>query len=141
MHALHPGHPTASAPAFAPRSAGHASNRDVGCVGLVIHAPGAGLVRRQRGQVGKVMAAAAPHATSCRARLRIEADGSERLAAYAAKSSLSHGHMLHIFAASRPFKIGLSATAAMTLSHCRKDFCENPRPLDAPLSQAQRLEP
>jgi hypothetical protein len=49
-------------------------------------AEGEAKVRRQRGQVGKVMATASAHATGWRARHGIEPHGAERLAADAAKS-------------------------------------------------------
>jgi hypothetical protein len=39
--------------------------------------------------------------------------------------------MIHIIVANRPIKISPSATAAMSLCLCRRDFCRNPPLLDA----------
>jgi hypothetical protein len=47
------GIPPTLAPSFAPRGAGHAGDSDVGLVGVVKHAPGSGLVRRQGGQTAR----------------------------------------------------------------------------------------
>jgi hypothetical protein len=50
LHARHPRHSAADSPAFAPGSAGHTGDSDVGFQGLVQEAPGAGSGWRQRGQ-------------------------------------------------------------------------------------------
>jgi hypothetical protein len=100
------------------------------------HAPGSGLVRRQGGEIG---AAALAHATSCRARQSVKADGSELLAADAAISRF-HGYPLHICATSRPLKTGLSVTAAVTFPYCRSTFREETPLLDASRTPGQSLE-
>jgi hypothetical protein len=139
VHARHLRQPTALAPAFPAGGAGHAGDDNAGIHGVVEDAPGSGLIRWQGGQVGKIGAAALAHATSCRARQSVKADGSELLAADPAISRF-HAHSLHICATSRPFNGRLSATAAGTFPHCRSHFCEQALLLDASRSPGQSLE-
>jgi hypothetical protein len=79
FHGLYVRQLPAFAPAFPLRSADDARDRDIGVDGIMNHAPSAGLVWWQGRQVGQVMAAASPHATSCRARHGIKPHGPERL--------------------------------------------------------------
>jgi hypothetical protein len=150
LHALHPGHPSALAPAFAPRCRGHARDEDAGVDGIMHHAAGSCLVRRQGGQIGEIEigVAALAYATSCRTRQTVEADRAEPLAADAAKSgtplhknALSHTAMIHIIVTNRPIKIGLSVTAAMSLCHCRRHFREKSPLRNAPRRPAQSPKP
>jgi hypothetical protein len=121
FHSPHLGQFPAFAPAFSLRSADAAGDSDVGLDGIMNHAPGAGLIRRQRGQVGEIGTAASPHATSCRARHGIEPHVPERLAADAAKSRF-HGHMLHIQTPARFFNSGLFATGTGTFCYGHRHF-------------------
>ena len=140
FHALHLGHPPACAPAFSLRGSDAAGDCDVGLDGIMKHAPGMGLVRRQGGQVGEVVTAASPHATSCRTRHGIEPHGPERLPADAAKSRF-HGHMLHIQTPAGTFNSWLFATAAMSLCHWHSHFREKSPSGHAPRAQVQSQEP
>ena len=65
----------------------------IGLDGVVDHAPGSGLIRRQRGQIGEVGAAALAHPTGGRARQGVKPHRSERLPTDTTKF---RGHLLQM---------------------------------------------
>jgi hypothetical protein len=139
MHALDPRHLSTLAPAFAPGGAGRPGGGDGVQIGFVDGAPGLDQIGQQAGQIAEIAAAALAHATCGAARQSIKADGLELLAADAAISRF-HAHPLHIFATSRPYKIGRPATAAGTFTHCRSAFRAETPLLDALRRPCQSLE-
>jgi hypothetical protein len=128
MHPPHLGQSTARTPAFSTGGAGHAGDENLVVYGLVHHASGSGLIRWQGDQIGEVMVTALALRARVRAHLSVKAHRPEQCSTHTAMSrlrrhfSLSPNALSDILTLARPFKIGLSATAAMDLCLCCSDF-------------------
>jgi hypothetical protein len=137
FHALHLGHPTALAPSFAPPGAGHAGDSDVGFVGLVKHAPGSGLVRRQGGQDARSPLRLFRFAHVFEQTWASKRTGRNSIPQIRQGSrlrrhfSVSPNVLSEILTLAWTFNGRLSATAAATFANSRRHFCENPPLLDA----------
>jgi hypothetical protein len=97
-------------------------------------APGTGLVRGQRGQVGKIEASAPALGARARTDHGIRAPWPEQYAAdtagprFCRHFSLSPSVLSEILTLVRPFKVGLFVTAAATFAHCHSHFLKIHRP-------------
>jgi hypothetical protein len=145
MNCFHPsdlGQTLALTPAFAPRGAGHLGDEDRGFDGVVNHAPGSGLVRRQANQIGQIGTSAPTPATSCRAGDGVKAPVAEGLATDPAEARFSrwNGHLSHIFAAGQLFKIAGSPAAAEHFAHSHSGFLRKSPSTEAILARVQDLE-
>jgi hypothetical protein len=91
FHALYPGHPPACAPAFTLCGTDVTGSSDLELDGIMDHAPGSRLIRRQGRQVGEIGPAALAHPAGARTGQGVKPHGPERLPADTTKSRF-HGH-------------------------------------------------
>jgi hypothetical protein len=145
FHALHLGYPPACAPAFPLRSADDAWDRDVGVDGIMHHAPGAGLIGRQGGQIGEIGTAAFPLCARVRTDQGIKAHWRKELSADTAWScchfSVSSNRLSEISTPAGTFNSWPFVTAAGTFCHGHRHFRPAGRFSGVEKGPVQSLEP
>ena len=133
--ALHLEHPPERLSTFTPRGADVTGDSDLGFDGIVKHAPGSGLIRRQGGQCFAHVFEQTRASKRTAKRHSADTAGSRR------HFSVSPNRLSEIYAAAETFNRWLFATGTRDFRHWRSHFCEKSPPQNAPRSPVQSLEP